>query len=1113
MNYGKTLDGSYDLNVDNLDVNESSRLGGSILVDGSSKFQQDVNLENLVEKKIVILSASEVVVDYELKLPPTGGNVADVLTTDGEGKSSWLPPATDGTVKYIAISPPDGFMTVNGMGSDSTTTSKTFNLELSGVLPPDFGGTGLDTTGLNNELLISKDGILEWNSEVTIKSLDTETIQLLDPILGLQLVNIDVASFSAALDYSITTAQDFQLQSLGLDGTGSITVSALGLGTSSVTILSASPANSSISLAALGSTASITIVAAAIAGTVSILCGGLLSLTGGALTVTTGVITLTGGATALTFGALNLTAGATAIELGVVTANTGALNLNAGATIINTAGLFTVSTGAGACSLLTAAGAIALTTGGGAIALTTGGGVITVTVGAGLLSLLTIAGGILISAIGGGIEIVTTIGGVKVTCGSGNTEVSSGAGSVYIYAPVGGIEVGRTGNRNGNFIVYTTNGATAPGTANVEFHMSSTGLNTGPGNFIIDTAEAKNGDVIWDLKGGWDYNGIKIYSAPDSDYSYILPKTGGVSGSILMSGGKEVLFPAAQSWLSPGESNNILTVQETEVSVTGSRASFLFTELDVSGGIDTFPVGSTVYLEGFTPSDYNSAYSVVGGNSTSILIFKIFSPAVTVNGVVIKKSPVWSASGNLSMSTLHITSSSVSALLVGADNTDTSPTSVLIQNNTNQNLLLGVSGGTDNFSLSAEQGDSVIKVPVGRNLILQSGDGEAGLVFDVSNNVVVKNLLKFSVVSSNPTIDALQGAIVLGYNTPKQSGGRDVFQVYDNSTNLNNLFTVTTGGILSGSNLVTVNTTLNVTSLTASYSVHTDSSKNLVSIQNSGTGLNVLQTSPTLVTPTISMGSAITTVFTHSGAGSVLFLSLNAGMSVANSHIVAFGRDSSVYNCASIQFNYNALNSSLNTLGFGFAGSNNLMYMNGAGVLNLSSLTASYSVHTDASKNLVSIQNSGTGLNVLQTSPTLVTPVIGLATGTSLSLTGNLTTGLVTISQAFGNATIDSSTGALIIGFNTPKITTQRDTLQVYNNITDRVALFKVISAGSSSGSNSVEVNTTLNVSTLTASRLVLTDGSKNLTSLSAGSNGNVLTIVSGAPTWAAPATSGKFII
>lgn len=47
-------------------------------------------------------------------------------------------------------------------------------------------------------------------------------------------------------------------------------------------------------------------------------------------------------------------------------------------------------------------------------------------------------------------------------------------------------------------------------------------------------------------------------------------------------------------------------------------------------------------------------------------------------------------------------------------------------------------------------------------------------------------------------------------------------------------------------------------------------------------------------------------------------------------------------------------------------------------------LTASSAVATDASKNLVSVTNTGTGNNVLATSPTLVTPILGTPTSGNL---------------------------------------------------------------------------------------------------------------------------------
>jgi len=94
----------------------------------------------------------------------------------------------------------------------------------------------------------------------------------------------------------------------------------------------------------------------------------------------------------------------------------------------------------------------------------------------------------------------------------------------------------------------------------------------------------------------------------------------------------------------------------------------------------------------------------------------------------------------------------------------------------------------------------------------------------------------------------------------------------------------------------------------------------------------------------------------------------------------------------------------------------------------LSGLTASTALALDASKNIVSVTNTGTGSNVLATSPTLVTPALGTPsalvgtniTGTASGLTaGNVTTNanLTGAVTSVGNATsLGSFSSANLLG-------------------------------------------------------------------------------------------------
>jgi hypothetical protein len=73
----------------------------------------------------------------------------------------------------------------------------------------------------------------------------------------------------------------------------------------------------------------------------------------------------------------------------------------------------------------------------------------------------------------------------------------------------------------------------------------------------------------------------------------------------------------------------------------------------------------------------------------------------------------------------------------------------------------------------------------------------------------------------------------------------------------------------------------------------------------------------------------------------------------------------------------------------------------------LSGLTASTALALDASKNIVSVTNTGSGSNVLATSPTLVTPILGTPTsGLLTNCTGLPNAGLVNSSITIGGTAI-----------------------------------------------------------------------------------------------------------
>jgi hypothetical protein len=112
---------------------------------------------------------------------------------------------------------------------------------------------------------------------------------------------------------------------------------------------------------------------------------------------------------------------------------------------------------------------------------------------------------------------------------------------------------------------------------------------------------------------------------------------------------------------------------------------------------------------------------------------------------------------------------------------------------------------------------------------------------------------------------------------------------------------------------------------------------------------------------------------------------------------------------------------------------------------------------------------TGTGSVVLATSPTLVTPVLGVATGTSLSVSGQLT------------STVATGTAPLVVTSTTP------------------VANLNI-------GGNAATATTATNIAGGASGSIPYQTAAATTAMLAKGTNGQVLTLVSGNPSWASPA-------
>ena len=316
--------------------------------------------------------------------------------------------------------------------------------------------------------------------------------------------------------------------------------------------------------------------------------------------------------------------------------------------------------------------------------------------------------------------------------------------------------------------------------------------------------------------------------------------------------------------------------------------------------------------------------------------------------------------------------------------------------------------------------------------------------------------------------------------------------VYDTNGNFKTVTTTTVASLAVG--------TTTISGGTSGYVLY-DNAGVVGEKATTGTGNVVLATSPTLVTPVLGTPTSATLT---NATGLPLTTGVTGTLPIANG-----GTDITTYATGDVLYA-----SSTNVLAKLAAGTTGQVLTIAAGVPSWASAASAVTINTttitggtsgrvlyDNGGTVGELVNTGTGNNVLATSPTLVTPILGTPTSVTLTNATGLPVGGISATGTPSSTTYlrgDGSWSTVSTGLtiNTTAITGGTTGRILYDNAGTVGELASVPVANGGTGA-----------ATLTANAVLIGNGTSAVTAVAPGTSGNLLT--SDGTSWVSTANTG----